>query len=113
MHIERIHSSELPGLQAPVKEVINRGLWMLCRPDRSSPGHDPAVTYVIKGKESLYRLDATGEVLSIDDVATVPPIDAIVYFHDLPMPPSLSEGGRRPLTAAPRCCAPVFPEYAP
>jgi hypothetical protein len=95
MEIKRILSGHLPALSASVLECVNNGRWTLFRtPLRAAPSTHPDVAYYIKGGGSLYRLDAAGEVLSIGKASEAPPMEEIIYFSDIPSPPSLSE--RRP-----------------
>jgi hypothetical protein len=89
MDIKRIPSSDLPALDAVVKQCINDGRWTLFRTRQMNI--DRNVAYHIKGRDSLYRLDASGNVLSIGQMADAPSMDELLYFTDLPSPPSLSE----------------------
>lgn len=97
MELKRIQSTDLPDIDASVKERVNDGRWTLFRTHQDHA--DREVEYYIKGNASLYRLDRSGKVISIGEAGDAPRIDEVLHFADLPSPRSVSEnrGARRTL----------------
>lgn len=89
MKTENIHSSQLPKIDASVKECVNLGYWLLFRPSpRSIDVHSAA--YYLKTDSGIFALSAEGDVLETMSIDSDLRIEKVVYFSDLPQPQSLS-----------------------
>lgn len=85
-----ILSSELPGIDASVKECVNLGQWMLFRAEKTDL-FDINVFFFLKVGKDLFALDEKGEVLTVfHPVRKDITINEVIYFSDLPKPQSLS-----------------------
>jgi hypothetical protein len=89
MELNSLRSAELPDLSPSVKELVNDGRWTLFR--AASPHLNPQVAYCVVGGLNLYRLDSTGNVLSIGAAQEAPPVEERLYFEDVRQPRSISE----------------------
>lgn len=83
----RIESDQLPELSGNVKSLINDGSFFLYKMEKGD------CDYILEANQRfIYRLGSRGEILSISydrDIIEVRS-SKMVYFSDLPFPPSLS-----------------------
>ncbi|MOA25079.1 hypothetical protein D3C78_1457850 [compost metagenome] len=93
MKIIDILSSDLPGIDDPIKECVNLGQWLLFRSEEivRTKGEN---TFCLKIGHSVYLLSERGYVISqIEGGTEKLGMDEIFYFSDLPRPHSLSNLG--------------------
>lgn len=85
MKIGSMLSSDLPELGPAVKRSVNDGRWFLYR----GTAGVPAPLYLEAGRK-VYALDESGGVIAEFNMVEVTFITEMLYFSDLPRPPSLS-----------------------
>lgn len=100
MKFVNIPSSELPEIDASVKECVNKGQWTLFRAEANDlPGEH--VCFYLKAGKDLFALGEHGKVITFfQTVNNEIPMNEVIYFSDIPKPESLSNISRVNLSLA-------------
>ncbi|MEA5105175.1 hypothetical protein [Pantoea sp. S18] len=90
MKFINIPSTDLPEINAFVKECVNKGQWTLFRAEKADSS-DCKIEYYLKADKDFFALNENGKVISVfQSVHEGFQMNEVVHFSDVPKPESLS-----------------------